>query len=727
MIISFSQLGKHGRLGNQLFQVASTLGLAERYGAEAVFPGWAYEEFFELQNAEGRMQSGIPHGEMQSKRMEEVAFHHHDWNIRESCDIRGYLQSEKYFGSTKLRLKEEFVEGVKFQVSGSRLFEKETICIQVRRGDYVGNKNYYQIPVTFYIDALLTHFPNWRECNLLFTSDDIAYCQVHFGCLPNATFSVGNSEIEDLALASCCDHFIISNSTFGWWGAWLGEMRNVECGMMNTKVVHSGQLFAGPLEKTSDARDYRPERWIEHKKESYQIPMRDVTFTIPVHYDHLDRKRNLDLSLCLLQKAFDAEFIICEQGGNKFEYTQQWARYMKSEGKKFHRTKMLNDMANAAETEIVINWDADVIIPPMQILMAVEELRNGADMVFPYGGPFARMPKVMWFERIEKALDIGVVGSTRFKGREADHFSVGGAVMFSKEAFIEGGMENENFVSFGPEDVERFERFTRLGFDVRRVPGALFHMQHWVGPNSSSMNPAFRANHAELDKMRKMSVEELRAYVDTWPWRNPYTARYYRRISEGSMRSAKIVMEQLAISFQQSAFSVIDVGCGVGEWHNGNPDYFGVDYRVKEKDLLIPLERFIECDLNVHVLKVDRKFDLCLCLEVAEHLNQDRAEALVEMLCGLSDQVLFSAAIPFQGGVGHVNEQWQSWWGELFKRNGFGASEKQPDLSDEGIELWYRQNMVLYERGATDCVRDYVLPAYYMEIAGNLVRIKNAE
>lgn len=720
MIISFSQLGKYGRLGNQLFQVASTLGLAERYGGQAVFPEWAYEQFFELLTVEGGRLT-VPHGEMQSKRVDEKWFHHHDWDLTGDCDVRGYLQSEKYFGSTKLRFKSEFVQACK--AKHQKIFERETICIQVRRGDYVGNKNYYQIPVTFYIDALMTYFPQWRECNILFTSDDIQYCQVHFGCLPNAIFSVNNSEIEDLALASCCDHYIISNSTFGWWAAWLGEERAKDEGR-TCKVVHSGHLFAGPLEKPSDVRDYRPKRWIEHKKQSYPIPLKDVTFTIPVHYDHLDRKRNLDLSLCLLQRDFEAEFIICEQGGNKFEHTQQWAKYMKSEGKKFHRTKMLNDMANAAETEIVVNWDADVIIPPMQVLMAVEELRNGADMVFPYGGPFARMPKVMWFERIEKALDIGVVSSTKFKGREAGHFSVGGAVMFNKEAFVEGGMENEHFVSFGPEDVERYERFTRLGFDVRRVPGALFHMQHWVGPNSSSMNPAFKANHAELEKMRAMSVDELRAYVDTWPWRHPYTARYYRRISEGSTRSAKIVMGKLVDGGHFTVDgSVIDVGCGVGEWNNGNPNYFGVDYRVKEKDLLIPLERFIECDLNVHVLKVDRKFDLCLCLEVAEHLEPQRAEALVEMLCGLSDKVLFSAAIPFQGGVGHVNEQWQSWWGELFRKYGFGAAERQPDLSDEGIELWYRQNIVLYERGASGCVKDFVLPAYYMEIAGELKRL----
>ena len=91
MIISFSKLGNHGRLGNQLFQIASTMGLAEKYGAQAAFPAWAYEEYFE---------TPLPHGDMQTTVVEERFFHHHNWEIAGDCDLVGYLQSEKYFGSS---------------------------------------------------------------------------------------------------------------------------------------------------------------------------------------------------------------------------------------------------------------------------------------------------------------------------------------------------------------------------------------------------------------------------------------------------------------------------------------------------------------------------------------------------------------------------------------------------------------------------------------------------
>ena len=423
--------------------------------------------------------------------------------------------------------------------------------------------------------------------------------------------------------------------------------------------------------------------------------------------------------LYLLQSSIDANYIFCEQGGRRFEYLAQWGTYMALDSNVFHRTRMLNEMALAAQTPFIANWDADVILPTAQILAAAEALRAGADMVYPYDGRFGRMNRDAWWPRVQGARDIGIVRDTPLKGRDPDHNSVGGAVMWNKDSFIDAGMENENFISFSPEDCERHDRAKILGYDIRRVRGTLFHMNHFVGINSTPSNPYFKKGSEEIEKIRKMDGRALRAYIDTWPWRHPYTTRYYHTISQGSIRSAKLVMRALALE----PASIIDIGCGVGEWRNGHPDYTGVDYHIERADLLIPYGSFIECDLNRMFIKVPRTFDLCLCLEVAEHLKPSRAEDLVHFLCSLSDRVLFSAAIPHQGGTGHVNERWQSYWAELFKRNGFGAARRQPDIRDcEEVELWYRQNIVLYERGARGKVQDFVLPAYYMQIVEALRR-----
>ena len=388
--LSFARLGNYGRLGNQLFEIAGTIGMAAKHGLKPAFPQWAYDKYF---------QQPIPKGPMQRNQVKEAHFHVHDWNIPATgCDVLGYLQSEKYYDRDTIRrqftFRPDFVQHVKSKVPAD-LFNKQTLVFQIRRTDYVGNPNYYQLSIEYYIDALLTHFPDWRQYNILMFSDDLPYCRIHFECLPNVYFTDGLSDIEQMCLATLCDHFIIPNSSYGWWCAWLGEKPH-------SKVIHCGHLQAGELLKRNDPKDYWPERWTKHEKPSYKLNLQDVTFTIPVHYDHPDRKKNLDLSLCMLLKSFETNVIVAEQGTKHFEYVSQWAKYVHYDNQHFHRTKMLNDMAKQAGTPYVVNWDCDVIIPPMQVYLMAEALRGGADFVYPYDGTFARMNRGKLFPVLEK-------------------------------------------------------------------------------------------------------------------------------------------------------------------------------------------------------------------------------------------------------------------------------------------------------------------------------------
>lgn len=696
----------YGNLGNRLFQVAALKGIAKKYNQNFIAPVWEYADYF---------NETIPVGSIPvQNNVKEPYFHHcDDLPVKDGNNtLDGYFQSTKYWNDkTPFTFKQSFIDKVKGQ---NNYFDKSTIAISIRRGDYVNNPNYHLLPVEYYYLALFEHFPDWKNYNIIFFSDDMGYCKVHFECWTNAYFAEGLSPIEQLCLMAQCDFHIISNSTFSWWGAYLSKGK---------KVIRPTHLFAGKLADYITG-DFWPEDWVSFEYKDKKIQLRDVTFTIPVSWDHKDREHNLNISVCLLQRLFDTRIIVMEQGSDKFGYMGQWCKYVKFDSQTFHRTKMLNDMCNMADTDIIVNWDADVIIPPMQILMAVEALKSGEDVVYPYDGRFARVKREQWFSKIEKHLDIGIVSDAKFKGKYGNPMpisSVGGAVMFNKDAFISGGMENEYMISYAPEDCERWDRFHALGFKVKRIAGALYHIDHYIGPNSSSRNPLFKDNHKELDKIRAMTPVELQAYVDTWPWRSQYTTEYYHKIAPGSIRSAKAVMTELERMGLRTV-DVIDIGCGVGEWNNGNPHYHGVDYKVRKKDLLIPENKFIECNLEKDSIEIPSdKFDLCLCLEVAEHIRPHRAGDLVKMLCSLSDRILFSAAIPMQGGQGHVNEQWQSWWAELFKQNGFGAATVQPDIrNNPDIEHWYKQNIVLYERGAAGTVHDFVLPEYYAEIVGNL-------
>lgn len=487
------------------------MGYAEKYNCDVSFPEWSFENYF---------IKSLPHLEipLDAARVKEEIFHYHNLQLWKSdsgyCDLSGYFQSEKYLPKEMpFVFKPEFYHSVKNKYFG--MFQKRTICIHIRRGDYVNNECYYQLPVTYFINALITHFPDWQDYNILILSDDIPYCKVHFSCLPNVYFEENLNEIEVMALGTMCDHFILSNSSFSWWIAKLGEKPD-------SKVIHPGHLFAGRLKDENDTKDFWPERWTRYKKDSYAIDLKDITFTIPVFMDHKDRKQNLDLGVCLLQSQFNTNIIIGEQGGCKFEYMKQWCQYIKFDQPYFHRTKMLNLMAYASKTLYIANWDADIVLAPLQVYLAVVSLREGNEMVFPYDGRFARWPRDLWFKKIEQTLDIGVFAGTQPKGHRGtdieDMYSVGGAVFWNKEAFIRGGMENENMISFGPEDCERNDRYTMLEFKIARVKGYLHHINHYIGIDSSKYNPYFQHNHKEIDKIRLMSKVQLQKYIDSWTW-----------------------------------------------------------------------------------------------------------------------------------------------------------------------------------------------------------------
>ncbi len=149
--------------------------------------------------------------------------------------------------------------------------------------------------------------------------------------------------------------------------------------------------------------------------------------------------------------------------------------------------------------------------------------------------------------------------------------------------------------------------------------------------------------------------------------------------------------------------SVVDVGCGVGTWLSvsqemGATKVLGFDEDYVDRDLLqIHNDDFISCDLN-NKIPITQQFDLAISLEVAEHLHKNRAESFIAELTSASPYVLFSAAIPWQGGNGHKNEQWQSYWSDLFGRFGYSKVDCIRPLiwNDEDIPIWYKQNTLLY-------------------------------
>lgn len=181
-----------------------------------------------------------------------------------------------------------------------------------------------------------------------------------------------------------------------------------------------------------------------------------------------------------------------------------------------------------------------------------------------------------------------------------------------------------------------------------------------------------------------------------------YSKAYYEDLKEDSTTSAKEVVPLILQLFP--AKTVVDVGCGSGTWARTYQDQgceiLGIDGEiVRSEQLLIRPETFTRRNL-MEPLRIDRRFDLVHCLEVAEHLDESRAESFVADLCRLGDVVVFSAAIPGQGGTHHVNEQFQSYWVEAFRRNGFRSLDclRHQIWNNDKVAWWYVQNLLVFVR-----------------------------
>jgi len=148
--------------------------------------------------------------------------------------------------------------------------------------------------------------------------------------------------------------------------------------------------------------------------------------------------------------------------------------------------------------------------------------------------------------------------------------------------------------------------------------------------------------------------------------------------------------------------NILDVGCGTGTWLKvaqdlGINQIQGIDGSYVDRSMLkINEDNFYEHDLNTS-FNLHKKFDLAICLEVAEHLYPTAAGDLITSLTQHSDVILFSAALPGQGGQRHINEQWPSYWQKLFAEKEFQMQDviRLQIWNNVKIERWYRQNIFL--------------------------------
>ena len=186
--------------------------------------------------------------------------------------------------------------------------------------------------------------------------------------------------------------------------------------------------------------------------------------------------------------------------------------------------------------------------------------------------------------------------------------------------------------------------------------------------------------------------------------RKLYTSKFYSDRNLITLRSAEVILDLLFSKIKIN--SIIDFGCATGIWlveckKKGAKNCLGIDGDWVDKELLeLNDKEFTVHNLNAMKYVTNSKYDLAICIEVAEHLTKEMGDFLLESLTESSDVILFSAAVKGQGGTGHINEQPQYYWAEKFALRGYVCIDLiRPEIwGDDKVNVIYKQNMLLYIR-----------------------------
>lgn len=270
-----------------------------------------------------------------------------------------------------------------------------------------------------------------------------------------------------------------------------------------------------------------------------KIDLSQATFIIPIRIESDDRLRNVITSVCFLLSNFDTNIIIHEVDSSSvfleraFSQIQEFCgdtsklqhTFEQSDSPSFHRQKVLNDMLMQTTTKVVVNYDCDVILPILTYQDAYDKILNDeADLVYPYGDGQYQIQVFADDDIVTQFLVNDFNFEFLLKKSKKYDAKYGFCQFFNRNVYIEGGMENENFVAYAPEDVERYFRFKTLGYKVNRIYDIIYHLEHVRTHNSWFNNPHMQSNNAEWKNIQSMDADTLKKYITSQDY-------YKRRIN----------------------------------------------------------------------------------------------------------------------------------------------------------------------------------------------------
>jgi hypothetical protein len=267
-----------------------------------------------------------------------------------------------------------------------------------------------------------------------------------------------------------------------------------------------------------------------------KIDLTEATFIIPIRIESSDRLRNVITTTAFLLENFDTNIIIKEV--DKESVFQRDALpilkdildvdinanhiFEQSNDSSFHRQRVLNEMIVESNTDIVVNYDCDALLPIDSYVKAYQSILSGeCDVVYPYGQGMYQYQVKATDEIVSQFLqtydfDILEKNSNQYTS------DFGWVQFFNRQVYIKGGMENENFIAYAPEDKERFYRFATLGYNVGRIDNYVYHLEHARGHNSWLNNPHMQNNNNIWEEIQKMDQNKLREYYSDQEYLKKY-------------------------------------------------------------------------------------------------------------------------------------------------------------------------------------------------------------
>lgn len=255
-----------------------------------------------------------------------------------------------------------------------------------------------------------------------------------------------------------------------------------------------------------------------------KINLRDFTFLIPLRIDSVNRLENTLVTIEYILSNFETQISVLEASErntgllNRMLTKEVNYVFIEDMDTIFHRTRYINQLVKSVDTDYIIVWDTDIIIPINQLMKSVDLMRKRAlDFVTPFKDKFLETSEILR-ELFIQSRDIGVLEMHQGKMKALYNPNpVGGAFLAHRQTYIEAGMENEKFYGWGREDGDRMNRWKILGHKHQHIEGVIFHLTHERGVNSTFHSPnQDNRKMTELHRSLGMSKEELAQEVRRW-------------------------------------------------------------------------------------------------------------------------------------------------------------------------------------------------------------------